>query len=216
MANPLKEDTGLRAELWLSVPTKLGGCYLLKQEGAKEMRTLEELAHVIVGGDLGMGVDKPVAAVAVGFWPNGKSVVLDWADAKIEKGDTFVFSLISRWEWEVVRLVEIQQQSGLAPVYVVCEQATARGKFGWKLQALAYHLGEVCKTRGVTFLPPIAPTRLKKAVTGSGKSDAEEVAQVIRDTVINGDMLPTSAGFDWEAAVGAAIAGDKELRGEKI
>ena len=175
------------------------------------MRTLNELERVIIGVDPGMGVGKPCAAVAVGFWPDGEATVLDWADACIEKGDTLVFSLVGRWQWEVVRLVEIQMQSGLTPVYVVCEQATARGKFGFKKQSLVYHVGQVCDTLGVTFLPPISPTRLKKLVTGSGKATAAEVARKIRAEVINGEMLPKSAGFDHEAAAGAAVAGNKEL-----
>ena len=178
------------------------------------MRNPSELERVIVGCDPGMGVGKPVSAVAVGFWPGGKAVALDWSTACIEKGDTFVFSLIARWEAEVVNLVEIQQMSGHAPVYVVCERATARGGNAWKLQALVHHIGEVCATRGWPFLPPISPTRLKKLATGRGKASAEEVADVIRTTVINGGMLPVSAGFDFEAAAGAAVAGNKELVAE--
>lgn len=174
------------------------------------MRTLNELERIIVGVDPGMATGKPVAAVSVGFWPGGESVVLDWATAVVKK-DTLVGTLFL-WAGEVLNLVEIQQASGNVPVYVVCERSRGVGGTGWRLQALLQHLKEVCEAEDIIFLPPISPTTLKKAVTGRGRASAKGVAQVIRSTVVNGGALPVSAGFDYEAATGAAVAGYAELK----
>ena len=155
----------------------------------------------VVGIDPAIAKNKPIAIVTLELAPNDAPRIVGVVDeTKLEGSLWDKFSL-----WRLcVRCVILQQH----PDLVAIEDARGPGgKGSAHLRALVTLLVELCEELGVP-VQMVNNQQAKSAIVRTGRRTAEDVAANVRLLVENADTLPATAGFDYEAAVSVAWAGE--------
>jgi len=155
----------------------------------------------VVGIDPAIANGKPIAIIALDLPLTDAPRITGGVDKTALSG--------SLWEkcklWRLCLRCVIEQQK---PDLVAIEDARGVGGRGSAhLMTLVTLLVELCEELDVPVIL-INNQQAKSAVIRTGRRTAKDVAANVRLLVENADKLPPSAGFDYEAAVSVAWAGE--------
>lgn len=155
----------------------------------------------IVGIDPAIAKGKPIAIVTLSLSPTDAPRILGVVDETSLSG-----SLMDKYKlWRFCLRLVIEQQK---PDLVAIEEARGPGgKGSAHLRALVTLLKELCEEVGTPVIL-VNNQQAKSAILRTGRRTAERVAASVRLLVENADRLPETAGFDYEAAVSVAWAGE--------
>ena len=166
----------------------------------------------VIGVDPAIAKGKPIAIVTLELTSTDAPKIVGVVDETSLSG--------SLWEkyklWRFCLALAIKQQQ---PDLVAIEEACGLGgKGSAHLRTLVTLLKERCKTLGVPVVL-VNNQQAKSAMSVSWPATAEKIADSVRLLVHGAYALPATKGYDYEAAVSVALAGEglwrqKQMREE--
>ena len=155
----------------------------------------------IVGIDPAIAAGKPIAIVTLELTPNDAPRIVGVVDETSLQGN--LWDKLCAWRMCLRCVIEQQR-----PDLVAIEDARGPGgKGSAHLRALVTLLKDKAESLGVPVILVNNKTA-KSAILRTGKRTAQRGAGSVRLLIENADKLPESAGFDHEAAVSVAWAGE--------
>lgn len=164
---------------------------------------------IVLGIDPGIACGKPFAMVVVELGDNLRPEVLHWAEGVVEGKSQW--GRVGEWHEKFKHMVIIACSEDIDLVAV--EAARGVGGRGAHLQCLVNFICCWAEAQGIPAVK-VNPQTVKSAVRivgQKGPMTAKRVAENVQSMVWKAEELPETKGYDYEAAVAVAIAGEGKV-----